>query len=295
VREALKVLELAGLLVVRRGYNGGTFVAPPDFEEASESITLTFRLGETTIDQLIEAALAIEVRAAELTAQNASDLEIDDLQEIIQRTEQSLNFPARYLTALIDFHMAVTELSHNTVFILALNAMRSLLMQELNRLISDQKLCNTFVTHQQEIVKAITEQDAQRAGQANRHDSWPCLLGPVVHSPPFPFAGLSTLLFPSLARVFPNFVGTTDKVYQPYRSKEEAGAIARSMLLVLPSGATSPRRQAGPGPPLRADSSGAAAPENSSQLGMDEFFNDPMLPRLTGQALAGNRKLKTLE
>src|SRR6266487_1511809 len=124
VREALKVLELAGLLVVRRGYNGGTFVAPPDFEEASESITLTFRLGETTIDQLIEAALAIEVRAAELTAQNASDLEIDDLQEIIQRTEQSLNVPARYLTALIDFHMAVTELSHNTVFILALHAMR---------------------------------------------------------------------------------------------------------------------------------------------------------------------------
>src|SRR5438067_13722400 len=72
VREALKVLELAGLLVVRRGYNGGTFVAPPDFEEASESITLTSRLGETTIDQLIEAALAIEVRAAELTAQCAS-------------------------------------------------------------------------------------------------------------------------------------------------------------------------------------------------------------------------------
>jgi GntR family transcriptional repressor for pyruvate dehydrogenase complex len=171
VREALKVLELAGLLVVRRGYNGGTFVAPPDFEEASESITLTFRLGETTIDQLIEAALAIEVRAAELTAQNASDLEIDDLQEIIQRTEQSLNVPARYLTALIDFHMAVTELSHNTVFILALNAMRNLFIQELNRLISDQsnqKLRKTFILHQKEILKAIAEHDPQRAGQAMR-------------------------------------------------------------------------------------------------------------------------------
>ena len=169
VREALKVLELAGLLVVRRGYNGGTFVAPPDFEEASESITLTFRLGETTIDQLIEAALAIEVRTAELTAQNASDLEIDDLQEIIQRTEQSLNVPARYLTALIDFHMAVTELSHNTVFILALNAMRNLFIQELNRLISDQsdqKLRKTFILHQKEILKAIAEHDPQRAGQA---------------------------------------------------------------------------------------------------------------------------------
>jgi GntR family transcriptional repressor for pyruvate dehydrogenase complex len=168
VREALKVLELAGLLVVRRGYNGGTFVAPPDFEEASESITLTFRLGETTIDQLIEAALAIEVRAAELTAQLASDLEINDLQEIIQHTEQSLNVPARYLTALIDFHMAVTEMSHNTVFILAVNAMRNLFIQELNRLISDQKLRKTFILHQNDILNAIAEHDPQRAGQAMR-------------------------------------------------------------------------------------------------------------------------------
>lgn len=168
VREAVKVLELTGLLVVKRGYNGGTFVAPPDFEDASESITLTFRLGETTVEQLIQAALVIEVRAVELAAQHASELEIKDLQEIIQRTEKSLNVPARYLTALIDFHIAVTEMSHNTVFILALSAMRRLLMQELNRLISDQKLCHTFVTQQQEIVKAITEQDAQRAGQAMR-------------------------------------------------------------------------------------------------------------------------------
>jgi GntR family transcriptional regulator, transcriptional repressor for pyruvate dehydrogenase complex len=129
---------------------------------------LTFRLGETTIDQLIEAALAIEVRAAELTAQGASDLEINDLQEIIQRTEQSLNVPARYLTALIDFHIAVTEMSHNTVFILAVNAMRNLFIQELNRLISDQKLRKTFILHQKDILNAIAEHDPQRAAQAMR-------------------------------------------------------------------------------------------------------------------------------
>src|SRR5256885_11752125 len=63
VREALKVLELAGLLVVRRGYNGGTFVAPPHFEEASEPINLTFRLGRTTIDQHVQTSLPLQ-RAA---------------------------------------------------------------------------------------------------------------------------------------------------------------------------------------------------------------------------------------
>src|SRR6266849_8883802 len=84
VREALKVLELAGLLVVRRGYNGGTFVAPPDFEEASEAITLTFRPGTMAIDQLLEACQTIEARAAELAASQASELEISELEELVQ-------------------------------------------------------------------------------------------------------------------------------------------------------------------------------------------------------------------
>src|SRR2546428_349273 len=55
--------------------------------------------------------------------------------------------------------------------------------------------------------------------------------------------------FRSFAREFSSFVGTTDKVQPPYRSKEEAGAIACSMLLV-PSC-------------------------------LEEFFNDPRLARST--------------
>ena len=64
VREALKVLELAGLLFVRRGYNGGTFVTLPDFEEASEAITLTFKPGNMALDQSLDPLGAASVLAA---------------------------------------------------------------------------------------------------------------------------------------------------------------------------------------------------------------------------------------
>src|SRR6516225_7463551 len=161
VREALKVLELAGLLVVRRGYNGGTFVAPPDFEDASEIITLTFNPENTSIDQLIEACRVIEVRAAELAAERASDLEITDLEETLTQMEQSVNVPARYLTATIEFHRALTEMSHNDIFILALSAMRNMLIQELNRLIGDQELRTVFIAHLREIWKAIADRDPE--------------------------------------------------------------------------------------------------------------------------------------
>ncbi len=168
VREALKVLELAGLLVVRRGYNGGTFVAPPDFEEASEAITLTFQPGTMALDQLLEACQTIEARAAELAASSASELEVSDLEELIQRVEQCVHLPARYLTAIVDFHLAITEMAHNVVFTLALQAMRNTLIQELNRLISDQKLRSIIILELKDIWKAISDHDSLQAGQLMR-------------------------------------------------------------------------------------------------------------------------------
>src|ERR1043166_5835055 len=74
-----------------------------------------------------------------------------------------------------------------------------------------------------------------------------------------------------------------------------ATAIACGMLLVLPSCAIPPRRQAEPGPDLPGSVNGVTCPENSSRLGIEEFFTDPMLTRLIYQALDGNRELRILD
>ena len=168
VREALKVLELAGLLFVRRGYNGGTFVTLPDFEEASEAITLTFKPGNMALDQLLEACQTIGTRSAELAASHATNLEISELEELVQRIEQCLHLPARYLTAIVDFHLAITEMAHNSVYTLALQAMRNNLIQELNRLISNQKLRTTMILELKDIWRAISDHDSLQAGQLMR-------------------------------------------------------------------------------------------------------------------------------
>jgi multidrug efflux system outer membrane protein len=77
-----------------------------------------------------------------------------------------------------------------------------------------------------------------------------------------------------------------------------ARAIACSVLLVLPSCGIPPLRPAKPGPDLPptypAGFPGATSPENSSQLGINEFFNDPKLTCLIDQALVGNQELRIL-
>jgi NodT family efflux transporter outer membrane factor (OMF) lipoprotein len=66
------------------------------------------------------------------------------------------------------------------------------------------------------------------------------------------------------------------------------------MLLVLPSCAIAPLRPADPAPGLPPTFQGRASPDNSAQLGIAEFFNDPQLVALIDQAMAGNRELKIL-
>jgi NodT family efflux transporter outer membrane factor (OMF) lipoprotein len=74
-----------------------------------------------------------------------------------------------------------------------------------------------------------------------------------------------------------------------------ARALACGMMLVLPSCGIPPLRQAEPGPELPLGVNGATSSENSAQVGIKEFFNDPLLTCLFDQALAGNRELKILD
>jgi NodT family efflux transporter outer membrane factor (OMF) lipoprotein len=66
------------------------------------------------------------------------------------------------------------------------------------------------------------------------------------------------------------------------------------MLLVLPSCQIPKLRQSDQGPGLPASFNGATSSENSAQLRVEEFYNDPILTRLVCQALVSNQELKIL-
>jgi NodT family efflux transporter outer membrane factor (OMF) lipoprotein len=70
-------------------------------------------------------------------------------------------------------------------------------------------------------------------------------------------------------------------------------AIACSILLVLPACGIPPLRPPLPGAPLPADN-GPPDSENSAQLRIEEFFNDPALLGLIEQSLSENQTLKIL-
>ena len=80
-----------------------------------------------------------------------------------------------------------------------------------------------------------------------------------------------------------------------HRKRVIARAITCGLLLVLPSCHIPNLRQAEIGLGLPASFNGTTSSENSAQLRVDEFYNDPVLTGLVCQALATNQELKILE
>lgn len=71
-----------------------------------------------------------------------------------------------------------------------------------------------------------------------------------------------------------------------------ATAIASTMLMVL-SGCAIPQLCCPqPGPAMPTDFNGKSSSENTAQVGIDEFFNDPVLTQLIYEGLASNQELK---
>jgi multidrug efflux system outer membrane protein len=67
------------------------------------------------------------------------------------------------------------------------------------------------------------------------------------------------------------------------------------MMLLLPACHIPPLRPPQPAPLVPPTYNGTTNPENSAQLGVVEFFNDPTLSRLVDQAVVNNRELKIME
>jgi GntR family transcriptional repressor for pyruvate dehydrogenase complex len=115
VREALRTLELRGLVDVRQGSTGGYFVREVDDRPLVRDFETLFRLGRVSWLQLIEARRLIEPEVASLAAQRATEADLKNLGAALEQRWGSgaAGPPARQF--YLDFHRALAEAARNPV------------------------------------------------------------------------------------------------------------------------------------------------------------------------------------
>ncbi|PRX96624.1 FadR/GntR family transcriptional regulator [Allonocardiopsis opalescens] len=168
VREAIRVLEHAGVLDVRVG--SGTYVVG---DGGSQERVLRARAavaGEHSPLDLIVARAALEPVCAEhaASARNTNDLRV--LEELVLEQERAVREGEDPSAADADFHLAVAAASHNSVLFALERTLVELMRERMWSELKDHsrsrgRRAERYLEHHRQVLRAVERRDHRRARQ----------------------------------------------------------------------------------------------------------------------------------
>lgn len=163
LREALRSLEIAGLLDLKKGGAGGSFIAGHNWRFVTQAYSDMVRVGTITLGELIEARTLITVNAIQLGCERATVEDYAALEENIALTEQYTrdNDYARRRLAATDFYRLLAVAARNQVLLMSTEAM-SATMLEFLKAPRSRKLV-TLVESRHRFMQHFRRRDAEKA------------------------------------------------------------------------------------------------------------------------------------
>lgn len=113
VREALRVLEAGGLVDIRVGAHGGTFVTTPSHARIGEGLADLLKLSPLTAAEVTEARMVFELGIVPLVVERATKEDIEELRDICDRQKAALKNDSYSVSLSAEFHTRVAACTHN--------------------------------------------------------------------------------------------------------------------------------------------------------------------------------------
>lgn len=160
LREALQSLIHAGMLAARPG--DGTYVLACD----RLSVAMNNRLRENELPKILEARLALETEIARLAAANRTEADLRRMAEALATCHQK---SGNGIDDDMHFHACVAEATHNPVLSELYGIIIRYIQQNLGHLLTEKQYEPRAMALHDELLSAICEQDAARAGKIIEH------------------------------------------------------------------------------------------------------------------------------
>ena len=122
LREGLRLLEVQGLISIRRGPGGGPIVGSVDPANLGRTSTLYYHLAGATYAELFDAWEASEIIVAELAARNPDRHAVRAAMAPYRAADDHGGTIEEFVTAHIEFHTVLATLTRNKVMQLSLMA-----------------------------------------------------------------------------------------------------------------------------------------------------------------------------
>jgi DNA-binding FadR family transcriptional regulator len=166
MREALRMLESAGLVEIRVGARGGAFVTAPSSNRVGEGLTDLLTLSVISAADVTEVRLILELGIVPLVCERATEDDLAALEKICERSEDALRAGDYTMEISLEFHTAVAQAAHNPAVVMLLESFRGPILMSLEEAHEvAPEMGGRGTEEHEEFIKAVRRRDA---GEATR-------------------------------------------------------------------------------------------------------------------------------
>ncbi|MGQ7932495.1 GntR family transcriptional regulator [Paraburkholderia sediminicola] len=165
LREALRALEVTGLIELKKGAKGGAFIKSGDREVVVKALCDLYYLGSVTPEQLTEARLMLSDSIVRSVCRKATESDIQALRDNVALAEaahEAGDYAGRSLIHL-QFHLLLAQISGNPIIMLTMAAILEVVTQYVKVIGPGD---NRFVIpSRRRLIKLIEERDEDEAAK----------------------------------------------------------------------------------------------------------------------------------
>jgi GntR family transcriptional repressor for pyruvate dehydrogenase complex len=165
VREALRVLEIQGLVQVRHGYGGGVFVADLGVTTVLGALQTSFQLGQLHVDELYDMRVLLEPTVARLAIARGGPGLADHLADNVLRAQALLGSGATAFGVNLEFHAILAQAVGNRILGLVMQAMLELVERLHHDYPTNRSVSRRALHDHRELIEAARLREPERAGQ----------------------------------------------------------------------------------------------------------------------------------
>jgi GntR family transcriptional repressor for pyruvate dehydrogenase complex len=134
VREALRTLEISGMVTLKRGPSGGAFVAASDPQILNSRLNSALRFTDFSVADLTQAMRAITIMLLDAALPTLTEADLKAMEANIREAEAVLDDPKKRSVILIQFYRLLAEASENKILVTIADSFIELLQQWVVRL-----------------------------------------------------------------------------------------------------------------------------------------------------------------
>ena len=166
LREALKALEIMGMIEIRLG--DGTYVCHRSEFLSRPLLWAIMGSNLSELRELVEARCLIEVELVGFAAERATAEDLKELGSHLDRMEASLADFNAFLAADLHFHLAVGQAAHSRILRNALELIRNLMRNWIGESLKRDGVALEALNHHKQIFLAIAKKNPERARASMR-------------------------------------------------------------------------------------------------------------------------------